>query len=95
MPVLGQLIGAVRAPKTSEQIVVSSSGISLDFTTTAGRSFILQHDLNTIDLWWQMFITSTPEPRQVIPDDVVVISPNHVRIELQTPMDGTINIVRI
>lgn len=97
MPILGGLLGGLRssARPTQTDSVATSGTASLDFTTMFGKSFVLEHNLESTALLWQMFITSTSEPRQVVPDDVVLISPNHIRIELQTPMDGTINIVRI
>lgn len=96
MPIFGGTLGVVTRERTQTDItLVEAGGISLDFSISFGTSFILTHGLESSNLVWQMWITSTSPNRQVIPDDVILLDDNHVQIELQTPMDGMIKLVRI
>jgi len=97
MPIIGGSIGAVAKPAAAGATSGGGdvSGISLSFTTLSGTSFILAHNLDSINLTWQMYRT-TPSPIQsVIPDNITVLDPNHIRVDLQTPMDGVINLIKI
>lgn len=95
MPIIGGLIGSSTGRGKSSQGGGATSGISIEFSPTLGTSFTLQHDLESTNLLWTMFITSVSPAQSVIPDSVEILDNNRIRVGLQTPMEGIINLVPV
>lgn len=72
-----------------------NTGISLDFTTASGTEFVMQHDLNSEKFIWDMWTTDTTPDCVVRPENVVASGANHVIIDLDTAMNGFINLIGI
>jgi len=75
--------------------VTVNAGVSLDFTTASGTEFVMQHDLNSEKFIWDMWTTDTTPDCVVRPENVVASGVNHVIIDLDTAMNGFINLIGI
>lgn len=92
------LIGGVIGQTTSSRrdvVEINPSGVTLAFTPSDGNDFVLEHNLNTTNIVWQMWRTYPTPDVLCIPDDVIISTPNQIIVKLSAPMFGRINLVSI
>lgn len=93
--------GAVLEQKCQDIDTVSgiasaaSTSVSLDFTSTSGTEFVMQHDFGSEKFTWGMWDIATTPNSMVIPENIVSSGIDHVLIQLNTPMNGFVNLVRV
>lgn len=93
MSMIGGLIGtSIKSGGGSSTI---GSGVSVQFSTAQGTSFVVEHNLGSTNLVWSMFKTDNPVTQNVIPDAIILLDDNHVEVNLVVPMNGVLHLTPV
>ncbi len=93
MVIIGGIIGASTNSRTTTEVLqefIPAKAI-VNFKVANGIQFLLYHGLGTVDIIVQMF----HDGEQVLPNSMKAYGPDHIRVTLDVPMNGTLLILAL